>query len=340
MTSVDYLQLLLDDAPASERPDGHLTMPLIKQFCTVQTGRQYGSYSQDHRVLTQCQIELHERHPVDGFNVLGYPYREAGDCGLDVRFPEDAQPIGRGPLVTSDVDLARIVWPDPRQGRLMGDRIAAIAEFRRQRPDVLAIGACESPFALATTFLGLQQAMMYLYDDPEFVERVVAWIEPHTIEFAAAQVQAGAQIIFLGDSIASQIGPEPYRRFAQGTEKRVTETVQAMGAAIRLHICGDITPMLEDVADTGARMIDLDHAVDLAEACERIGRVNPSSYVVGNFDPVSVLLQGTPGEVRRACRACEEAAARFDHFILSPGCEVPPHTPMMNYEAMLEFGWK
>ena len=97
----------------------------------------------------------------------------------------------------------------------MGDCIAAIGEFCRQRPDVLAMGACESPFALATTFLGLQQALMCLYDDPDFVERVVSWIEPRTIEFAAAQVGAGAQIIFMGDSIASQIGPEFYSRFGR-----------------------------------------------------------------------------------------------------------------------------
>ncbi len=315
-------------------------MPLIKQFCTIQTGRKYGRYSQDYRVLTQCQLELHERYPIDAFNVLGYPYREAGDCGLEVQFPEDAQPIGRGPLITSDEDLERIVWPDPQQGRLMGDRIAAIGEFCRQRPDVLAMGACESPFALATTFLGLQQALMYLYDEPEFLERVVNWIEPRTIAFAAAQVEAGAQIIFMGDSIASQIGPEFYSRFAQASEKRVTQAVQSMGAMMRLHICGDITAMLESVADTGARMIDIDYAVDLTEACERIGRVSPSSYVVGNFDPVSVLLQGTADDVRRACCACEQAAAGCDHFILSPGCEVPPHTPMANYEAMLEFGCK
>ena len=340
MISVDYLNLLMDDAPPDDRPRGHLQMPLIKQFCTIQTGRKYGQYSQDYRVLTQCQLELAERYPIDVFNVLGYPYREAGDCGLRVDFPPDAQPIGHGPLITCEDDLDQIVWPGPHQGRLMSDRIRAITEFKTRRPDMLAMGACESPFALATTFLGLQQALMCLYDDPALLERVIQWIEPHTIEFAIAQIEAGADMILMGDSIASQIGPQFYIKHALEPETRVTAAIQDRGVPMRLHICGDITPILDDVGRTGARMIDIDYAVDLAEACDRIGKVSPTSYVVGNFDPVTVLLQGSADDVRHVCRECERQASGFDHFILSPGCEVPPATPVENYQAMLEFGWK
>ena len=61
---------------------------------------------------------------------------------------------------------------------------------------------------------------------------------------------------------------------------------------------------------------------------------------MGKFDPVSVLLRGTPDDVRRACRQDEQDAAGFDNFILTPGCEVPPATPPENYDALLEFGWK
>ena len=59
---------------AGQRLPGHFTMPLIKQFCAIQTNRKYGQYSQDYRVLTQCQLELNQRHPIDAFNVLGYRY--------------------------------------------------------------------------------------------------------------------------------------------------------------------------------------------------------------------------------------------------------------------------
>ena len=340
MTSVDYLRLLMAGRPAKERPEGHLTMPLIKQFCTVQTGRHYGLYSQDYRVLTQCQLELHENYPVDAFNVMGYPYREAGDCGLRVEFPEDAQPVAQGPLIREPGDLEKIHWPDPRAGRLMSDRIKAIAAFKQRQPDVIAIGTCESPFALSATFLGLERALEILYDDPDFLHALMDFIAPNTVRFAAAQIEAGAELVFMGDAIASQIGPQLYAEHVLEHEIQVVRAIQDLGVPVRLHICGDLTPLIDYVARTGARMIDIDYAVDLRLACERLARLSPGSYAVGNFNPVTVLLQGTPDEVRRAGRECERQAAGFDNFILSPGCEVPPATPLENYAAMLEFGWK
>ena len=336
MTSVEYLQLLL----AGRRLPGHFTMPLIKQFCSMQTNRKYGQYSQDYRVLTQCQLELNQRHPIDAFNVLGYPYREANDCGMAVDFPEDAQPIGHGPLIHGSEDVERFDWPDPQEGPLMSDRIAAIARFKRERPDIVAMGALESPLALAATLVGLEPIMLALYDDPAFVERLLRRLEPLAIAFAVAQIDEGADLNFMGDAIASQIGPDHYVEHALPAEKRVIEAVQQRGVAVRLHICGDITPILEHVAGTGARMIDIDSAVDLGMACAHIGERSPDSFVVGNFNPVTVLLQGSPDDVRAACRHCERRAAGFDRFILSPGCEVPPATPLDNYLAMLEFGWK
>ena len=156
MTSVEYLQLLLE----GKKLDGHFSMHLIKQYCTIQLGEKYGQYSQDYRVLTDCQNRMMDRHPIDVFQSMGYPYREAADCGLQVEFPEDSQPGHLGVLVESRADLARLHWPKPTEGRLMSDRINAVRQFKRLRPDVVAMGTCEGVFAQANTFLGIEQTML------------------------------------------------------------------------------------------------------------------------------------------------------------------------------------
>ncbi len=336
MTSVQYLQLLLD----GKKMAGHFMMPLVKQFCTVNTGAPYGRYSRDYRVLTQSQSEIMRRYPIDIFNCLGYPFREAGDCGLHVEFPEDAQPKAQGVLVRTREDLAGLDWPDPHQGPLMSDRIHAIVEFKRLRPDIVAMGACEAPFALANTLLGIERTMLLLYEDPDLLLDVMRWIEPHSLRFVTAQIEAGADMIFMGDSLASQVSRRFYAEYILESEIRMTRAVQAMGVPMRLHICGDINGILDQVASTGARLIDVDYPVDLARACRAAAEAGHGSYVVGNIDPVAVLLRGTPDDVRRTCLRCEQQTAGFDNFILAPGCEVPPATPVENYQALLEFGWK
>jgi uroporphyrinogen-III decarboxylase len=49
------------------------------------------------------------------------------------------------------------------------------------------------------------------------------------IAFARAQVEAGADIIGLGDAVASQISPAMYRRFALPYEQRIFQAVHQMG---------------------------------------------------------------------------------------------------------------
>ena len=336
MTSVDCLKLLLE----GKKPDGHFSMHLIKQYCTIQLGEQYGRYCQDYRVLTDCQSRMMDRHPIDIFQAMGYPYREAADCGLPVEFPEDAQPTHSGVLVERRGDLDRLHWPKPTEGRLMSDRINAIRRFKQLRPDVVAMGSCEGVFAQANTLLGIERTMMALYDDPGFLMDVMEWILPHEIAFCRAQIEAGAEMIFVGDSLASQISDRFYVDYVFGMEKRLVEAIQAAAVPARLHICGDINAIIGKVAETGVRFIDVDYPVDLRRACEKVAEVNPEAYVAGKFDPVEVLLHGTPDDVRRACRQDERCAEGFDNFILTPGCEVPPATPAENYDALLEFGWK
>jgi uroporphyrinogen-III decarboxylase len=51
----------------------------------------------------------------------------------------------------------------------------------------------------------------------------------------------------------------------------------------------------------------------------------------GNFDPVAVMLQGTPDEVAEAVRGC--AAVGGPRLISAAGCEIPDGTPDANLLA-------
>jgi hypothetical protein len=76
-----------------------------------------------------------------------------------------------------------------------------------------------------------------------------------------------------------------------------------------LHICVNQTRVL---ADTGARIIELDSKVDLKVAKQMIGaRV----CMLGNLNPVTVLLQGSPLDVELAAEAAIAAAAEGGGYI-------------------------
>ena len=52
---------------------------------------------------------------------------------------------------------------------------------------------------------------------------------------------------------------------------------------------------------------------------------------LGNFDPVNILLEGTPEIVYEAAAKCIQKGK--GRLILSPGCEVPVNTPVENVAA-------
>jgi uroporphyrinogen decarboxylase len=155
------------------------------------------------------------------------------------------------------------------------------------------------------------------------------------IVFAKAQIEAGAHIIGLGDAVCSQISPKMYRQFALPYEQRIFTAVHEMGGITRLHICGNTTRLLPDMLQSGADIIDLDWMVDLEKATQLF---DDQVAICGNFDPVAVILQGTPGTVRTSVRNCIQKGGK--RLFSGAGCEIPDKTPDENllaqYQALCE----
>lgn len=115
--------------------------------------------------------------------------------------------------------------------------------------------------------------------------------------------------------------------------RNITYWKERYGVPTMLHICGNTEPMLDDLAATGAAAMSLDHAVDLRRAKERFaGRM----AVMGNIDPVSIMMRGGPDDVRRVAQKCFDDAGEGGGFIFGAGCAEPNGTPIENVRAMVE----
>jgi uroporphyrinogen decarboxylase len=132
----------------------------------------------------------------------------------------------------------------------------------------------------------------------------------------------------VGDAIASLVSPHMYREFALPYEQCIFQAIHEAGAIGRLHICGNTTPIVTDMVNSGADIIDLDWMVDIREAATII---DDRAALCGNFDPVAVMLHGTPEAVEKAARYCLENGGRR-HFSAA-GCEIPEGTPHENLRA-------
>ena len=64
--------------------------------------------------------------------------------------------------------------------------------------------------------------------------------------------------------------------------------------------------------------------------------VPKTALAMGNIDPVSLFKDGTPDEMRQAVGELLEKMRPYPNFVLSSGCDTPPHTPLANVDAFFE----
>lgn len=317
------------------RETDHLpALPITMQFACDRIGARYRDYATDCRVLVEGQLRVAEEFDLDYVNTMSDPACEAADCGAAVVYPADSPPTvdEANALLASAAAMPSLAMPDPGTGPRMRNRLEAIAMLKRRAGERLAEGWIEGPCAEAADLRGLNRLMLDFYDNPGFVTELFEWVLELELRFARAQVDAGAEMIGIGDAAASLVGPRIYSEVVWPYEKRMVEGVRALGARVRLHICGNTRRILEGMGALRCDLVDIDFLTPMAEAR---AHMRPDQALLGNIDPVRVLRNGTPEEVHDAIARCHQDAG--PRYIVGAGCEVPRDTPDANMRAMVEY---
>jgi MtaA/CmuA family methyltransferase len=328
MNSLERVMAVLNRQPFDRTPNFDISMAFGVHLISAALS----SYYHDYRVLVAANLAVRQTFELDILQAISDPYREAVDFGLAVEFPEDGLPLCRVPLLVTPEQLRNLHAPNPATGRRMSDRLEGVQALRQQAgEEVPVMGWVEGALAEANVLRGDSALMLDFYDRPEWVEALLELTVGVEIAFARAQVAAGATIIGLGDAIASTLSPQMYEKYALPYEQRIFTAVHAAGALSRLHICGNTTRLLPLMARSGADIIDIDWMVDFRRAAAVF---NGGPALCGNFDPVSVMLRGTPAAVTAAVLDCQ-AVGREDRgrYFSAAGCEIPDGTPHANLLA-------
>ncbi len=310
-------------------------MPITMMYAADFAGVKYGQYVTDFGTLVDAQIAIADAFDFDFVSCISDPAREAADCGARVAMFEDQPPaIVETDALLADKDLLRtLTIPDPQTAPRMSDRVQAAALFRQRVGDRKLIeGWIEGPCAEAADLRGINTLMMDFFDDGDFVRELFEFTLEMGIRFGRAQFEAGVDILGVGDAAASLVGPEFYEQYVWPFEKRLVDALHAMGALVRLHICGNTTAILELMGKLGCDIVDLDFMVPLDKARQAMG---PDQVLLGNIDPVRALRGGTPETIRAAIAQCHREAG--PRYIVGAGCEVPRATPAENLRALTEY---
>ncbi len=334
MNSKELVAAALAGRPVHRVPVG----PLAVHYCARLLGCTLRQYSTDPRCLADSVLRYYERFRPDAVWVSADTWVSAEAMGARVGAADENQPLGGlgEPLIRSAADLDRIVPPDPfSQGRypLMIQALSRVVEAIGSETWVVACFD-QYPFSLAAALMGLNQVMLKLADDRPFVEALMDRCAEYTIGYGKALAETGADMLSGGDSPAGLVSAQCYEDLLLPREQRVITALRATGKPVSLHICGRALRLLPSMASSGADILEVDHFVDLKEACAIAG---PGVGLWGNLDPVGVLAQSKPELVALTARQliADMGAAGHSRFVLSSGCTLAMETPAANLDALI-----
>ena len=325
MNSKERLLNRIQGLPVDRPPNLNIFMAFAAHYI----GQPLSSYYLDYRVLSEANLALLEPFQVDVVQAISDPYRETADFGAEILFPRDDLPFCQRPLLAEPGDLLNLKPPDSYNGRRMSDRLMAIRYLKEQVGDEMPVmGWVEGALAEAANLRGVTNLLVDLSERPDWVHELLEITLTVGLQFARLQIAMGADIVGIGDAIASQISPAMYQRFALPYEQQLISAIHEHGALARLHICGNTSRLSPELLASGADIIDVDWMVDFSRAALAFGeRAAPC----GNMDPVSIFLQGKPDTVfADTQRALSEGGARC---LSAAGCEIPDGTPEENLRA-------
>ena len=286
----------------------------------------------DGNVHAEAIKALNNRFPAAASTVIMDLTVEAEAFGCSINFPDDEVPTVSRRLVSGYEDVASLPVPGLTAGRipqflLANQRTAAAIT------DKPVLGGCIGPYSLAGRLYDMTEIMMAIYTEPETVTLLLEKCTRFLIEYGQALKATGINGLIIAEPAAGLLSNEDCLIYSSIYVKQIIDTLQDDRFMVILHNCGNNGQCTPAMLYTGAQGLHFGNAMNMVEALNTC----PSDVLVlGNLDPVGIFKMSTPEQVKQAVKNLLEHTAGYQNFILSSGCDVPPHTPLANVAAFYE----
>jgi MtaA/CmuA family methyltransferase len=304
--------------------------PILMHFAARFSNTTYGKFASDYKTLVDCNIRAMEFFDTDMVSLISDPYRETSAFGARIKYIDEGVPRCLNHVVETADDIINLPIPDVYKSERTLDRIKGAEYFQKQLKGTVPVsGWIEGPLAEACDLMGVSEMLFNLMVDPDHSNILMDKCMITAKAFAKAQIEAGCDLIGVGDAICSQISEETYNTFVRERHRELISFIHDCGASVKLHICGDTTHLLESFRHLQTDIIDLDWQVDLDNARVILGN---EIVLGGNLNPVLIQDQSAE-EVYNLTKSLSDKY-KDQKYLLAAGCEITVLTPHENLLAM------
>lgn len=251
--------------------------------------------------IVLAQLRLADRYHGDALSPFFYASAEFEAFGGETIFSEDGPPNAGQPVIRRPEDIFHL--QPPRVGDCPG--LLKMLEATRQLyaargGQAPILGVAISPFSLPVMQMGFEAYLDLLFDRPDLFQRLMQVNQLYCVEWANAQLAAGATSIIYFDPVSSgSIIPRDV--FLRTGFPVACQTIPQIKGPVGYHFAsGRCLEILPDVAQTGAVMAGVSAEEDLGAL--KAAAV-PRLSVAGNLNGVEMrrwTSEQAESEVKKA----------------------------------------
>jgi uroporphyrinogen decarboxylase len=252
--------------------------------------------------------------------------------GLPFHFTAGEGPVIEKPVRTKD-DVAHLRTDRASELGYVSEAVKLVA--RHFANNIPVIGFCGAPFTLASYMIEGGGSRNYvhtkkmMYSSPAVWDELLKKLVTVTSEYAAEQVEAGADTIQIFDSWVGCLSVDDYRHYVLPRTTDLIKSLQKKTGVPVIYFGTDSSTLLPSMQETGAEVIGLDWRIPLDDGWRSLGF---KGAVQGNLDPVTLFADWK--EVKsRSEDILRRAAGRPGH-IFNLGHGILPETPVDNVKNL------
>lgn len=244
--------------------------------------------------------------------------------------------------IQSMEDLKNYTWPDPADPEMLAPIKTLCEEYQDDYFIIVDLSSTLIEAAYAH-IVGTQKFFLMMFDEPELIAGVLDGLTEYYTELGKNAIALGVDMIRVGDDVGAQqammISPKVWRELAKPRFDYMFKEFRKANDElfIKLHSCGDYSPILGDQVELGVDLSGLMQPTGGNK--DQVGlkkKFGADIALIGGFDVQNLLPRGQVEAVRQGVLNTMKNLAVGGGYIFSPSHYILADVPVQNIYTMLE----
>lgn len=323
-----------------KEPDRVPLFLLLTMHGAKELGLSIKDYFSKAENVAEGQIRMQKKYAIDCYYSLFYAPIEVEAFGAEVIYREDGPPNSGTPFIKDINDIKNLEAPNVSDAKVLHKVLKSIELLKEEsKGNIPIIGVAMSPFSLPVMQLGFEKYLELMHFHEDLFNHLMKINEAFCIEWANAQLAAGATAICYFDPVSSPtiIPKELYIRTGYQVAKR---TIAKINGSTATHFAsGACLTLAELLPETGTAVVGVSTHENISELKQAFKN---KLSVLGNLNGIE-MRRWTKEEATNIVKELIKKAAPGGGFILGDNhgeipFQVKDETLLTIVEAVKEYG--